>query len=146
MLEKTWNRSFRVMYNLPLETHRYFVEPISRKPHARNMIMKRFLRFTELIMKSNKKSLIHVFKMIRRDVQSVTGNNLRKMMMMTGKSDIEDLCADDISKAEYAPIPLDEKWRIDLLDELIDVKYGNSKVENLNNDEIDDLIQFVCSS
>ena len=146
MLEKTWNRSFRVMYNLPLETHRYFVEPISRKPHARNMIMKRFLRFTELIMKSNKKSLIHVFKMIRSDVQSVTGNNLRKMMIMTGKSDIEDLCADDISKAEYAPIHLDEKWRIDLLDELIDVKHGNSKVENLNNDEIDDLIQFVCSS
>jgi hypothetical protein len=146
MLEKTWNTSFRVMYNLPRETHRYFVEPISRKPHARNMILKRFLRFTELILKSNKSSLIRVFKMIRRDVQSVTGNNLRKIMIMTGKSDIEDLCAKDISKVEYAPVPLEDKWRIDLLNELIDVKYGNSMVENLNNDEIDDLIQFVCAS
>ena len=28
MIEKSWNVSFRVMFKLPLQTHRYFVEGI----------------------------------------------------------------------------------------------------------------------
>ena len=146
MLENSWNLSFRVMYNLPLQTHRYFVESISRKPHARTMILKRFLRFTELIMKSEKVALKTVFMMIKRDVNSVTGNNLRKMMLMFGKSDISDLCTDDLDKMKYAPVPSSDEWRINLLNELIDVKFGNSLIENLNQEEIDDIIQFVCTS
>ena len=34
MMENRWNRSFNIMYKLPLATHGYFIEPISGKPHA----------------------------------------------------------------------------------------------------------------
>ena len=44
MLEKTWNKSFRIMYNLPIETHRYFVEAISGSPHIKNILIQRFLK------------------------------------------------------------------------------------------------------
>jgi hypothetical protein len=33
MLENTWNLSMRIMYDLPVETHRYFVEAVCEKPH-----------------------------------------------------------------------------------------------------------------
>ena len=32
-LEKTWNVSIRQMFDLPRETHRYLVEPVSEYPH-----------------------------------------------------------------------------------------------------------------
>ena len=146
MLENSWNTSFRIMYNLPLQTHRYFVESISGKPHARNMIMKRYLRFCELILKSSKVALKKVYLMIRRNVRSVTGNNLRKLMFLVGKNDIGDLCPGDIDGIKYAPVPNDAEWRIDILNELIDVKYGNSSIGILNKEEIDDIIELVCSS
>ena len=146
MLENSWNMSFRVMYDLPLQTHRYFVERISRKPHARSMIMKRFLRFCELILKSKKKALKTVFVIIRRNVNSVTGRNLRKLMFMTGKTDISELSSDDIINTEYKPVPIDEEWRIGMLEELMMVKHGERAIENFSKEEIEEMIEFVSSS
>ena len=113
MLENSWNMSFRVMYDLPLQTHRYFVERITRKPHARSMIM---------ILKSKKKALKTVFGIIRRNVNSVSGRNLRKLMFMTGKTNISELSSDDIINTEYKSVPIDEEWRIGMLEELMMVK------------------------
>ena len=73
MLENSWNLSMRIMFDLPLETQRYFVEPISEKPHAKTIMMKNFLRFCELIMKSKKEALKSVFLKVRRNIQSYTG-------------------------------------------------------------------------
>ena len=146
MLENSWNMSFKVMYDLPLQTHRYFVENITEKPHARKMIMKRFLRFCELIMKSKKNALKTVFLNIRRNVKSVTGRNLRKLMFMTGKSDISELTSDSMRNIEYNPVPIDEEWRIQMLKELIMVKQGERDVENFSQEEINEIIEFVCSS
>jgi hypothetical protein len=48
MIENTWNTSCRIMYELPLETHRYFVESVSGVPHARKLLYRRFqLNFQE---------------------------------------------------------------------------------------------------
>ena len=32
-LEKSWNVSFRLMYDLPLQTHKYLVDPVSGQTH-----------------------------------------------------------------------------------------------------------------
>ena len=47
MLENTWNRNVRLMFDLPLQTHRYFVCPLSESNHLRFILMKRFLTFAE---------------------------------------------------------------------------------------------------
>ena len=67
-------------------------------------------------------------------------------MFLVGKNDIGDLCPGDIDGIKYAPVPNDAEWRIDILNELIDVKYGNSSIGILNKEEIDDIIELVCSS
>ena len=146
MMENTWNLSFKIMYNLPLQTHRYFVESISGKPHARNLILKRFLRFCDLIMKSSKVALKSMFMNIKRDVRSVTGSNLRKIMFMTGKKDISEVCPKDIMNVKYAPVPVHDEWKIGLLKELIDAKHGGKIIENLSQQEMDDIISFVSTS
>ena len=38
MMENTWNTSFQIMYQLPVNTHRYFVEAVSEETHARTLV------------------------------------------------------------------------------------------------------------
>ena len=44
-LENTWNVSFKRMFDLPMETHRYLVEPVSDQMHLKKILIKRFLSF-----------------------------------------------------------------------------------------------------
>ena len=88
----------RIMFDLPLETNRYFIEPISEKPHAKTITMKNFLRFSEIIMKNKKDALKSVFLKVRRNVQSYTGKNLRKMMVLMKKMNINELKSCDMKE------------------------------------------------
>ena len=147
MLENSWNLSMRIMFDLPLETHRYFVEPISEKPHAKTIMMKNFLRFCELIMKSKKEALKSVFLKVRRNIQSYTGKNLRKMMVLMKKRNITELKSCDVKEHfKYKPVPEDELWRIPLLKEIIEVRTGTYEIEGFTNEEIDEMLEFVCIS
>ena len=51
-------------------------------------------------------------------------------------------------KMKYAPVPDLEKWKVDVVKDLIEVKWNLSEIENLeiDNEEIDDLLKIVCSS
>ena len=98
MLENTWNRSFRIMYDLPRNSHRYFVEPISESPHLKSVLIKKFLKFTEQIKNSKKDAIKNVFLKIRKNCQSVTGSNLRRIMLFVVKSNIDDLEVLDADK------------------------------------------------
>ena len=51
MIESSWNISFKIMFNIPRETHTYFTEVISEEPHVRTILIKRFISFTEQIQK-----------------------------------------------------------------------------------------------
>ena len=54
-LEKTWNISIRKIFNLPLQTHKYFIEPISGKNHLKKILIKRFLSFLKQVQNLEKK-------------------------------------------------------------------------------------------
>ena len=79
MLENSWNTSFRIMYDLPYATHRFFVESVFVKIHLRNILMKRFLGFLSQIEKSSKKLPINFLKLVKHDARSTTGSNLRNI-------------------------------------------------------------------
>ena len=106
----------------------------------------RFSNFTRKIQKSMKKTLIYVYKKVHRDVRSITGKNLNNVKLLCGYDDIDNFkpnCCDDLL---FHRVPPGEEWRINLIRELIDVKYDECKIENLDAEEIDDIIEFVCTS
>ena len=147
MMENSWNMSMRVMYDLPLQTHRYFVEAISQKPHGKIVMIKNFLRFCELIIQSEKVALKSVFLAVRRNVQSGTGRNLRKIMNLTNKTDICELnSAEVIENLKFKSVPNDQNWRISILEELIEVRAGNAEIEGFLNEEITEILEHVCVS
>ena len=46
----------------------------------------------------------------------------------------------------YQPVNPNDKWRINMVKELTDVKWGQAVIENLSDSEIDDIIEDICTS
>ena len=52
-LEKTYNRSVRLIWDIPTVSHRYIIEPLSGGPHLKFVLLKRFLNFRSQVEKSS---------------------------------------------------------------------------------------------
>ena len=61
---------------------------------------------------------------MRRDCRSNTGQNLRKLMKIAGKTRIDDLKKGDFDDLVYNEILIGQEWKIRLAEELIDLKNG----------------------
>ena len=84
---------------------------------------------------------------IRYDTQSVTVNNLRKILLLVGKEDVDQLNPHDANGiVVYAPVPEGEEWRVGLVKEITDVKFGRMSVEGFSTEELNDLLRIVCIS
>ena len=66
-------------------------------------------------------------------------------MLLTGKNRIEDLEALN-EDFEYHTVDDDEKWKIDLVKELIDVRHDELTVEGLDMDELEEILEYLCIS
>ena len=53
-LESAYNRSIKIMMDLPLGTHRGLIEPVSGRRHLRKSLSQRFVSMTEKMRKSKK--------------------------------------------------------------------------------------------
>ena len=76
---------------LPLTTHRYLLEPVGKVDHVRLLLAKLFLGFIDQIQKSLKLIPAQLLNKVKNDVRSTTGKNLRKLMLLTQKSNIDEL-------------------------------------------------------
>ena len=146
MIENSWNTSCRIMFDLPLNTHRYFIQPLSDKVHLKNMLMKRFLSFLLQIKCSPKKVPRFLLSIVKNDVRSTTGFNLRKIMLLLKKKHIDDIKIEDLNEYIHAPVSRNDVWKVELVKELIEVKYDELQLDNLSKEEIDMIINTVCSS
>ena len=144
-LQKTWNVSHRIMFSLPRETHKYLIEPLSGQTHIVFSIWKRFIKFIRNITKSTKSVLRNIFRLVKFDCRSVTGRNLRNVML-SSKQDVyneADLKL-DLTKMIYCKIPDNELWRVSLIQDILDVKSGKMKLENFSNEELETINRLAC--
>ena len=108
--------------------------------------MKRFLGFIQQIERSPKMLPNLLLQTIRKDARSTTGSNLRNILLLTQKHDSAKLVPSDISELEYVPIDEENKWKINMVNELIDVKWGKTCIEDFSTEEIDDILDNICTS
>ena len=111
--EKSWNVAVRRLFNLPLETHCYLIEGVSEEPQIRTVLARRYLSFILYIRSSKKKALRKVLKVAEYDTGSVTGKNLRNILLQTTKDDVRKLKPSDYS-VKYRDIPIHEEYRVEL--------------------------------
>ena len=146
MVENTWNVSMRLMLDIPRETHRYFMEPLSNTKHIKTILIKRFLTFIEQIRKSNKSATKFLLNSIHLDARSTTGSNLRNILLETDKASISDLSPNDAFQVEYHPIKSEEKWRLPFIKDIIESKNDKLIIQNIDDGDLDDMLDVLCTS
>ena len=144
MVENTYNTSVRVMFDLHREAHKYLVEPITGKPHLKKILCKRYLNFIESIKNSKKIALKNLFKVVKEDCRSVTGRNLLGIMLLVNKQNVDELVPSDAMNIKYNEIPKEQAWRVGLVKELTDVKFGELSVDGFSRNELNAILDYVC--
>ena len=146
MLENSWNTAIKVMFDLPVQTHCYIIESISQTKHLKIVLLERFLSFLEQIHKSKKNVPNQLLSFIKNDARSTTGSNLRKILLFTKKNNIDELSKDDVAALHYHEADPNEGWKIKMIKEITDVKFNQLEVENFTNDELEEIMSFLCTS
>ena len=67
-------------------------------------------------------------------------------MIELGKNSVDCIRVEDIDTMEYHSIPENEEWRVNLVKEMIEVKENEYEVPGFTNEELEEIIDFVCTS
>ena len=145
MLENSWNTSVRVMFDLPMQTHRNLIEPVSQTRHLKFVLLERFLGFLNQIEKSKKKVPKQLLAFIKHEVRSITGSNLRNLLLVSDKNSIEELSKEDIKQLKYEQIAENDVWKGKMINEITDIKFQRLEVENFSIEELDEILFHLCT-
>ena len=83
--------------------------------------------------------------MIEFDTLSVTGRNLRKILIKTGMHDIRSLMPNDY-KLKYKEVPESEEYRVGFIKELINIQHSEMEVPGFEREELQAILQHLCVS
>ena len=144
-LEKSWNVSQRILLGLPRQSHRYFIEPLSGTKHIRFSLLERYIKFVKNIETSNKKVLEKALMVVKEDCRSTTGRNLRHIMKLSGKTNVNELELGCTKGLTYNHIPDGEAWKVEFAKELLEMKNGTLDGANLTRKEVDDILIEVTT-
>ena len=81
----------------------------------------------------------------REDVRSVTGSNYRNIMLLTEKNKTSDIGKGDAEDINYHKLDPNEAWKVGIIKEIIGVKHGMAKVPGFEDDELDTLLNHLCT-
>ena len=100
------------LLGIPINIHRYLIEPLPGTPHIMLRLFKRFLNFINSIKNLSKGILNNLLDLIKNDCQSTTGRNLRNLLLLPEKTYVEELRSDDLKNMCFYDVPQGEKWKV----------------------------------
>ena len=144
-LYSTWNKTVRILFQLPLDTHTYLIETVSKSLHPKVMLCSRFVNFHKTNSKSSRQAIQMLTRISCFDQRTAYGRNLKNISEEC-KVSVDKLNNATVKKVmKYKEIPENEAWRAKLVDELLGAKFGNLTIE-LTKQKIEDILSYTCSS
>ena len=133
-LISSWNKNTKLVFDLPWATHRWILEEITES-NLKVMLFSRFVKFTNAIKKSSKPFVKFLFSVAAADVRSLTGSNMRSILVHTGVQVIPGVTkAAEVKKHTLFMVPEREKWKVPLLHSLLAVRAGDFEIPFDDND------------
>ena len=83
---------------------------------------------------------------VKHDVRSVTGSNLRNILLLTDKDTVEEINSIDIKKLKYHEVTKENDWKIELLKEIIETKNNQLSISEFSVEELNDILEYLCTS
>ena len=145
-LYTSYNVTIRNALNLDKRTHRYLLEPLAETVHLKTMILSRYVSFFKSLIKCRKFPVRFLARVQQFDMRTVLGKTLRKL------TELCDVAVCDLNtsivkkKIKYKSIPDEEKWRIWMAKELMDVRTQDQVVDGFSVDETNEILAYICSS
>ena len=139
-----WNNAVRSALDLPRATHRYLIEGLSGHLHPQAMLPSRLLKFHHSISKCHKPCMKFLQELCRLNHQTAYCNNLSQISWSIGCS-VEDLSYTQIKRElKYCPAPENQKWKVNLLKELLELKWNILEIDGLLEED-DPLVGWIDS-
>ena len=144
-LYSSWNVAIRILFNLPRDTHRYIIEPVSDNLHVKTMLCSRFVSFFNSLNESPKLCIRLLANVCKSDNRSVLCKNLVKIANDCN-SDVSQLTKRCVKEnMTFFPVPDEQSWKIPILKELLDIRAQNLYIADFNDEEITNMINELCS-
>ena len=141
-----FNVAIRQAYSLPFNAHRYLIEPLLERPHLKIQLCTRFVKFVNSNDNCNKPVIRLLSALCKSDNRTTYCNNLFNIANECNLK-IANLSHNDVKTSlSYFPVPLNQEWRIDLLLNIINIKCNNLDIDDFDNDELNEILYYVCSS
>ena len=84
--------------------------------------------------------------MVKFDVRSTTGYNLRRLMLLLKKRNIENVSKEDYRSIEYNKIEAKDVWKVPFIREITDRKFNQLEVDGFTYEELEEILDFLCTS
>ena len=73
-------------------------------------------------------------------------SNPRNILVSTNKFDVDELSTSDAKFVIYHPLSEEEIWKVNFIHEVVDIKNEQLEVNGFNQEELDEILDFVCCS
>ena len=145
--EASFNRSIKIMFGLPYETHRRLIEPLWGKVGFLKQIMVKYTNFTRRLATSSKPMPREILLNAIHDVRTPTGSNMRFIILKLGLSNVNDINEQSIESCDYNFLDPDEDWRVNVIRNVVDIKHGVSFLDgDWSTDALDEMLNYACTS
>ena len=143
MFESTFNRKIKLTLNLPHPTHRNILPVISHVKPLRTTLAKRFLTFVEKLRNSEKPVLLNTISLVENDTRTITGRNLRNILLLTDRSDVQHLRPSNMEAVFLYGQP--DLWRVLAITDILEMRAGELQLpDGWSLDDMEVILQAAC--
>ena len=146
---RTWNVNLRILFDIPHGTHCWIVEELAEGKHLRQMIMSRFVKYVKSVAQNKRPALKSLYSIIKDDVKSPTGSNIRSTLIETGTDPRR--IGTFLPKDWRVYVPQDD-WTVPLLWNLLQVRGDNWEILFddeagiiAEDEEVEFMINAICT-
>ena len=136
-LTRSWNVAIKIIWDLPFQIHTMFIEALTK-----SIVHSRYVGFAETLSKSKKFENLRIANMISEL------HNLKYLHQNYDCLTLLDLFCKrhEISNSIANEMKEEDAWKVELLEDLINVKYGGENESEFSEDEIAEPIECVAIS
>ena len=110
-------------------------------------VIRNYIQFISSIKNSPKPVLRQLYGIVKSDVRTTTGANLRNILLKTSLSNVDEINMCTVKQMKYKEITKEDMWRIPIIKEVIDIKYGLVyPPEGWSDEELTEVLHHACTS
>ena len=103
--------------------------------------------FVNKVKVSKKAVLRQLFNLTMRNTGTVTGRNLRGILIQMSKSRVEDMTIEDAKNIQYHLLTQDDVWQVLVVKDILMIRLGEMELpKGWSMEEMSELLEEACTS